>query len=91
MANNLGDVLSFQSGKRITNVAKTSLEQLEKLTNYSLKLEGILKSIGFDQEDKEFRMAEENFKIGRKMILNSLGENKRELEDLIKQFKVEFK
>ena len=85
----ISEILDFWFIKRHTNLAKISLELLEKDRDNSLKLEKILINAGF--EDRELFNSDLNFKLGRKRILDELNDSKRELEDLIKKFDIKLK
>lgn len=83
------EILSFQLRRDIYFLMKTSLELLEKNRDSGLKLEGILKNLGF--EDGEFFQSEKNFKESRKITLDLYNSRIKELESLIEKFNVESK
>lgn len=83
------DILEFQVERRIFYICKKSLEELEKIKNYSLILEKIMENAGFI--DEEYKKSEEIFRAGRKIILDEVNNGNRELQDLMKQFDIKLK
>jgi hypothetical protein len=81
-------VVEFQIEKRMFSLGKRALEELEKHKEYSLKLEGLLKNMGF--EDKEFFMSDNNYSESRKRILDEANGGIREIQDLLKKFDIRF-
>jgi predicted transcriptional regulator len=65
---------------------KVSLELLEKDREAGLKLERILKNLGF--EDDEFFQSENNIKLARKKVLNELNSRIKEVDELINKFNI---
>ena len=84
--NDLLEILKFQLRRDNYFLMKMSLELLEKDRDSGLKLERILKNLGF--EDKEFFQSEENFKIARKKVLDEFNNKVKEIDDLINKFNI---
>lgn len=80
-------ILSFQLEREIINLAKNSLELLEKERNKRLRLEGILKNLGFD--DQELLGADKDYLINRKNILDLFNGRKNEILNLVEKFNVD--
>jgi len=82
-------ILAFQLRRDIFFLMKMSLELLEKDRDSGLKLETLLKNVGF--EDGEIFKSEENFKAARKRVLDEHNNRLKEIESLIEQFDVKEK
>jgi hypothetical protein len=81
------EILKFQLSREIINLAKASLELLEKERDNRLKLEKLLIQAGFD--DEELLNAEESYSINRKLILDNFNSKKNEVLALIEKFNVQ--
>ena len=85
--NDLLEILKFQLRRDNYFLMKLSLELLEKDRDSGLKLERILKNLGF--EDKEFFQSEENFRVSRKKVLDEFNNKVKEIDDLINKFNIQ--
>lgn len=87
--NQISDVLEFQVVKKITTQARLCLELLEKDKENILKLEKLLDSVGFI--DNELFKGENNFRDARKRVLDFKGDSERELIELFRKFDIKLK
>lgn len=78
------DILKFHISKEFINLARISLELLEKSRDNNLKLEKILSQAGF--EDQELFKAVEEFKLSRKRILDEFNLKSKQITELIDKF-----
>lgn len=85
----ISSILSFQVEKRLFGLCKKSLDELDKIKIYALKLEKLLKHLEF--EDKEFFMSNNICNDARKQILDVANDSKRELNDLMEKFDIKLK
>ena len=81
------DILRFQLRRDIYFLMKMSLELLEMERDNGLKLEKLLNSAGF--EDNEIFKSEDNFKLARKKVLDEYNSRLKEIEELIQKFNVD--
>ena len=78
----INDVVIFQLNRRILSNAKDILNILENQMEYAQKLEKLLIQAGIE----DFKMAEQDFRNGRKRVLDISNESIRELTSLIEKF-----
>jgi hypothetical protein len=80
------EILKFQLSREIINLAKISLELLEKERDSRLKLEKLLIQAGFD--DQELLNSERDYSNNRKVILDNFNTRKNEVIQLVEKFNV---
>lgn len=83
------DLVKFQISRKITGLAKVSLEIIEEKSNLIGKLQKVLLHMGFDQ--KELSSVTEDFIKQRKKILDCKCESERELFSFVDGFNIELK
>ena len=83
------DLINFQISRKITGLAKVSLDIIQEKSDLIGKLQKILINLGFDE--KELSLTTEDFRKQRKKILDCKCDSERELFQLIDGFNISLK